>query len=63
MKQEKKNYEAPKLTVVQFHVERGYVLSAATLDTENNLFEWGNSDPYVTQYDEDATWTGYSWNN
>lgn len=62
MKKEKKNYEAPKLTVVQFRTERGYALSAATLDADLHLFEWNNSDPHVTQYNEDDSWAGYSWN-
>ena len=46
MKKEKKNYEAPKLT----------------LDADLHLFEWNNSDPHVTQYNEDDSWAGYSWN-
>ncbi len=34
MKKEKKNYESPQLTVVEFRVERGFAESA---DSENNL--------------------------
>jgi len=59
---EKKTYEAPTLTVVTIKAERGYAISSATLDADLHLFEWSTSDPYVTQYDDDASWADYSWN-
>lgn len=57
----KKDYETPQLTVVSFKMERGYAVSAARLDADLHLFEWSSSDPHVTQYNNDATWAGYSW--
>lgn len=58
----KRSYTAPNLTVVSFRTERGYAISAATLETDRHLFEWSNSDPHVTQYSEDESWASYSWN-
>lgn len=58
----KRSYVAPNLTVVSFCAEHGYAISAAQLDTDRHLFEWSNSDPHVTQYSEDDSWAGYSWN-
>lgn len=55
-------YEMPKLTVVSFRAERGYASSAALLDIDFHLFEYASSDPNVTQYDNDDSWAGYSWN-
>ena len=60
--EETKNYLPPQLTVVEFKSERGYALSNATLDAELHLFEWGSSDPKVSRYNEDNSWTSYSWN-
>lgn len=64
MKQEKKHYESPQLTVVSFHTERGYALSGAILKTEldNMIFEYSSADPYVTEYETDNGWADYSWN-
>ena len=58
----KQVYLAPALTVVTFRAERGYAISAAILDTDRHLFEFNSSDPNVTQYDNDDSWAGYSWN-
>lgn len=58
----KQEYLAPDLTVVTFRMERGYAISAAILDIDRHLFEFGSRDPYVTQYDNDDSWAGYSWN-
>lgn len=58
----KQEYLAPALTVVSFSTERGYAISAAILDTDRQLFEFNSSDPNVTQYDNDDSWAGYSWN-
>ena len=60
---QKKTYETPRLTVVAFRTERGYAISSATLDANQHLFEYGSSSPNVTQYNEDDTWAGYTWNN
>lgn len=58
----KRTYLTPQLTVVQFRTERGYAISSAVLDSDLHLFEFGSSDPNVTQYNEDDSWAGYSWN-
>lgn len=58
----KRSYVAPNLTVVSFRTERGYAVSSAQLDSDFHLFEWGSSDPHVTQYSQDDSWAGYSWN-
>jgi hypothetical protein len=58
----KQVYLAPALTVVTFRTERGYAISAAILDADHHLFEYNSSDPNVTQYDNDDSWAGYSWN-
>ncbi|MBR3783340.1 MAG: hypothetical protein IKJ78_02585 [Bacteroidales bacterium] len=58
----KRTYLTPQLTVVQFRTERGYAISSTVLDSEFHLFEFGSSDPNVTQYNEDDSWAGYSWN-
>lgn len=58
----KRTYLTPQLTVVQFRTERGYAISSAVLGADFDLFEFGSSDPNVTQYNEDDSWAGYSWN-
>ena len=58
----KQVYLAPALTVVTFRTERGYAISSATIDTDFHLFEYNSSNPNVTQYDNDDSWAGYSWN-
>lgn len=59
---QKKTYETPRLTVVAFRTERGYAISSAILDANNQLFEYGSSSPNVTQYNEDNSWSSYTWN-
>ncbi len=61
-KKEKRIYETPRLTTVTFRAERGYAVSSAIWNAVSNLFEYNNSNPNVTQYDEDDTWSSYSWN-
>lgn len=58
----KKAYTPPCFTVVRFAAEKGYASSSALLDFENFLFEFESSDPNVSQYNEDDSWAGYSWN-
>lgn len=59
----KRTYLTPQLTVVQFRTERGYAISSAFLieQDQQRLFEFGSSDPNVTQYSQDDSWAGYSW--
>lgn len=60
----KRQYESPQLTVVRFQTERGYAISSAFLIEQDQqcLFEFESSNPNVTQYNEDDSWAGYSWN-
>lgn len=58
----KKAYTPPCFTVVRFAAEKGYASSSALLDFERLLFEYESSDPNVSQYNEDDSWAGYSWN-
>ena len=61
MEKKKKFYMTPELTVVAFKAERGYLISSAKLDADRTLFEYGSSDPHVTQYDQDDSWASYTW--
>lgn len=61
-KKEHPIYESPSLTVIPIKTEQGYAISSATLMKEETLwFEFGNEDPHVTQYDDDDSWSSYSW--
>ena len=59
MKKDKKQYEAPSLTAVSFKTERGYAASSAILLEQ--IFQFESGDPNVTQYNEDDSWAGYTW--
>ena len=61
MKKDKKQYEAPSLTAVSFKTERGYAASSAILNELEHIFQFESSDPNVTQYTEDDSWAGYTW--
>ena len=52
MNTEKKQYVAPKLTVVTFKTERGYVLSGAL----ESLSFWENGDSDQMEDYETTTW-------
>lgn len=62
-KKKYKIYKSPSLTVIPIKTERGYAASSATLMGAEApfWFEFGREDPHVTQYDEDDSWSSYTW--
>lgn len=53
----KKEYIAPKLTVVSFKMEQGYAASSLRLFQDQTRFEMDLNDPYYSDQSRQEIWT------